>query len=125
MKAWIVTDGEIYELVRAETRAQAIYRSDLYRDLYLHEFDGWTAMRARRAREFDGDFPLTDEHYLRAGISVGCARCGYEVFPGELQDGEATAIDGKAYHRRCPTTLVTLPHSGAVRGGGLGACGCS
>lgn len=111
MKAWLVTDGETYELVRAETRGRAIYDSDLYRDLYYTEPGGWMVMRARRVPEFDGDFPFAHEHYLRARIAVTCGGCRWEVTPSDYEDGAAVLVDGQAYHREC------LPAAAPAGGG--------
>lgn len=102
MKAWLVTDGESYEIVRAPTRGKAIAKSLLWS--ILCEAEGpwaWPTMKARRIPELDGDFKITDEHYLRAGISVSCPGCYRGIEPEDLEEGKAVVVRGAAYHWGC------------------------
>lgn len=77
MKAWhISADGAEYEeVVLADTRGQAIYRSTIY----LEGHYSFTEIRAKRYPKFDGDIPPTPKQLHDDGWRFECAGCGTPI----------------------------------------------
>lgn len=95
-KAYHVFDvnGEIHEIVFAETRGKAIYGSWAYA-----EYGDWTCVRARRAPEFDSYADaksIPDEAYLAAGWSLECPGCWRRIW-----QENAVIVNGVAYCDQC------------------------
>jgi hypothetical protein len=95
MKAYHVfdVDGEIHEVIFAETRGKAIRKSEAY-----FATGDWTAVRARRAPEFDPYFdkPIPDEVYLKAGWSLECPR-----YYKPVTEDDALLVEDVAYCEDC------------------------
>lgn len=95
-KAWFIQDkngDSDNEIIHAETRGKAIYKSEMYHDM------DFTEIRVTRLPGMDGK-PVTDKNIFLAGLVVFCSSC--EAFAMD-EDGGDPLFDDKenAYCYRC------------------------